>query len=165
MPKGTGNLDSELQRFFSQAAEILAKNMRNALARLGEETVAYAKDRGPDESWIDHTQNLRSSIGYALYEHGYETIASVFSGMGSKGTAEGRKMISDLAKEYSNTAFALVVVAAMEYAEYVEALENKDVLASAELKAKAKVESVLQKAIDKSEKEIEKLGFDVTITI
>lgn len=98
MPKGTGNLNSELQRFFSQAAEILAKNMRNALARLGEETVAYAKDRGPDESWIDHTQNLRSSIGYALYEHGYETIASVFSGIGSKGTAEGRKMISDLAK-------------------------------------------------------------------
>lgn len=53
----------------------------------------------------------------------------------------------------------------MEYAEYVEALENKDVLASAELKAKAKVESVLQKSIEKSEKEIEKLGFDVTITI
>lgn len=58
-------------------------------------------------------------------------------------------MIADLAKEYSQV-YALVVVAAMNYADFVEAKENKDVLASAELWARSVVDGKLKLAVDKA---------------
>lgn len=58
-------------------------------------------------------------------------------------------MISDLAKEYSQV-YALVVVAAMNYADFVEAKENKDVLASTELWARSVVDGKLKLAVDKA---------------
>lgn len=58
-------------------------------------------------------------------------------------------MITDLAKEYSQV-YALVVVAAMNYADFVEAKENKDVLASTELWARSVVDGKLKLAVDKA---------------
>ena len=58
-------------------------------------------------------------------------------------------MIADLAKEYSQV-YALVVVAAMNYADFVEAKENKDVLASTELWARSVIDGQLKLAVDKS---------------
>lgn len=92
------------------------------------------RNRSAKESWIDHTGNLRSSIGFAVYEQGSKYMESAFSQVlsGTDGSAKGKKMINDLAKEYSRV-YALVVVAGMEYAGEVEALESKDVLASTKL--------------------------------
>lgn len=58
-------------------------------------------------------------------------------------------MIADLAEEYSQV-YALVVVAAMNYADFVEAKENKDVLASTELWARSVVDGKLKLAVDKA---------------
>lgn len=58
-------------------------------------------------------------------------------------------MIADLAKEYSQV-YALVAVAAMNYADFVEAKENKDVLASTELWARSVVDGKLKLAVDKA---------------
>lgn len=58
-------------------------------------------------------------------------------------------MIADLAKEYSQV-YALVVVAAMNYADFVETKENKDVLASTELWARSVVDGKLKLAVDKA---------------
>lgn len=58
-------------------------------------------------------------------------------------------MVADLAKEYSQI-YALVVVAAMNYADFVEAKENKDVLASTELWARSVVDGKLKLAVDKA---------------
>lgn len=58
-------------------------------------------------------------------------------------------MIADLAKEYSQV-YALVVVAAMNYADFVEAKENKDVLAYTELWARSVVDGKLKLAVDKA---------------
>lgn len=58
-------------------------------------------------------------------------------------------MIADLAKEYSQV-YALVVVAAMNYADFVEAKENKDVLASTELWVRSVVDGKLKLAVDKA---------------
>lgn len=58
-------------------------------------------------------------------------------------------MIAYLAKEYSQV-YALVVVAAMNYADFVEAKENKDVLASTELWARSVVDGKLKLAVDKA---------------
>ena len=65
-------------------------------------------------------------------------------------------MVEELANQYANT-YALVVVAAMNYAEYVEAMENKDVLASAELFARDKVNEYMNKALQRAELKISKL--------
>lgn len=58
-------------------------------------------------------------------------------------------MVADLAKEYSQV-YALVVVAAMNYADFVEAIKNKDVLASTELWARSVVDGKLKLAVDKA---------------
>lgn len=115
------------------------------------------RDRSAKESWIDHTGNLRSSIGFAVYEQGSKFMESAFSQVlsGTDGSVKGKKMINDLAKEYSRV-YALVVVAGMEYAGDVEALESKDVLASTKLWATSIVEQRVKTAIDSAVNEINK---------
>lgn len=66
-------------------------------------------------------------------------------------------MIADLAKEYSQV-YALVVVAAMNYADFVEAKENKDVLASTELWARSVVDGKLKLAVDKAVSRINQIS-------
>lgn len=115
------------------------------------------RNRSAKESWIDHTGNLRSSIGFAVYEQGSKYMESAFSQVlsGTDGSLKGKKMINDLAKEYSRV-YALVVVAGMEYAGEVEALESKDVLASTKIWATSIVEQRVKTAIDSAVNEINK---------
>ena len=147
---------SALDQFFKNAFEIIRQEIILAFSKLGEESTARIRDRSAEESWIDHTSNLRSSIGYAVYDHGSKTIESSFAtlGSGGEGSAEGKRMVQELASEYSKV-FALVVVAAMDYADFVEAKENKDVLASTELWARSVVDGKLKLALDKA---IEKIN-------
>ena len=149
---------SEIEAILTQSLQILRNEIVRALSYLGEQCVTKVRDRSATESWIDQTGNLRSSIGYAIYERGRKEIESAFNIVknGSEGANEGRKMIDELAGLYSNT-YALVVIAAMNYAEYVEAKDNKDVLASTELFARSEVGKYLTKAIKRAESKIKKL--------
>lgn len=142
---------SALSQFFKNAFEIIRQEIILSFSKLGEEATARIRDRSAEESWIDHTGNLRSSIGYAVYDHGLETVESAFAtiGNGNDGSAEGKRMVQELASEYSKV-FALVVVAAMNYADFVEAKENKDVLASTELWARSVVDGKLKLALDRA---------------
>lgn len=149
---------SALNAFFESAMAIIKREILIAYAKLGEECNARIRDRSAEESWIDHTGNLRSSIGYAIFDYGMKQVESAFAsiGSGSTGSQEGRKMIADLAKEYSRV-YALVVVAAMNYADFVEAIESKDVLASTELWARSVVDGKLKLAVEKAISEINKI--------
>ena len=149
---------SEIEAILTQSLQILRNEIVRSLSYLGEQCVTKVRDRSATESWIDQTGNLRSSIGYAIYERGRKEIESAFNIVknGSEGVNEGRKMIDELAGLYSNT-YALVVIAAMNYAEYVEAKDNKDVLASTELFARSEVGKYLTKAIKRAESKIKKL--------
>ena len=146
-----------VDKILYKAFEILKNEISMCLAKLGEECIAKIRDRSCEESWYDQTGNLRSSIGYAVYDYGVKQIQSAFNIVrkGVEGSSEGKKMISQLGKEYSNV-YALVVVAGMNYASHVEALENKDVLASTELWAKSVIDARLERAkkaaIDKIDK-------------
>lgn len=149
---------STLNAFFESAMAIIKREILIAYAKLGEECNARIRDRSAEESWIDHTGNLRSSIGYAIFDYGMKQVESAFAsiGSGATGSQEGRKMIADLAKEYSRV-YALVVVAAMNYADFVEAIESKDVLASTELWARSVVDGKLKLAVEKAISEINKI--------
>lgn len=137
---------SDLGSFFKAYMKIVSEEMTRSLSYLGEQSVKYARDRSQDESWIDHTGNLRSSIGYAVYDMGKKRIESEFPIVkeGAEGSQEGRKMLKELARLYSDT-YALVVVAGMNYAEYVESMDSKDVLASAELMAQSKINEYMNR--------------------
>lgn len=117
-----------------------------ALSHLGEECIIEARDRSPEESWIDRTGNLRSSIGYVTDSEGKIIKYSDFSVVknGSEGSETGKALAEEIANKY-RSGYVLVVVAGMTYAEYVEAMDNKVVLASAELFARQQFPSMMQK--------------------
>lgn len=146
----------ELEEFLNNAAKKLQNNVTLALSKLGDESVARIRNRSAEKSWIDQTGNLRSSIGFAVYEQGVKFMESAFSPVlsGSEGSVKGKKMVNDLAKEYSKV-YALVVVAGMEYAGEVEALKSKDVLASTKIWAISVVEQRIKTAIDAAINEID----------
>lgn len=137
---------------------IFQEEIFRALARLGEESITRIRDRAGEDSWYDQSGALRSSIGYAIYGEGRKIIESAFAVVknGVQGAAEGKRMIDELALKYAET-FALVVVAGMEYADAVEARDNKDVLASTELWAKAKVQEYIDRAKDRAIRRITKM--------
>lgn len=157
MPIRCDNL-AAFNRLLESIPKIVQQEIYRALAYLGEQSVTRIRDRSGDDSWFDQTGNLRSSIGYAIYGEGRKIIESTFDVVksGSQGAAEGKRMIDELAAKYAET-FALVVVAGMEYADAVEARENKDVLATTEIWAKAKVQEYLDKAKQRAENRIVKL--------
>ena len=147
-----------LDNLFARAAEIIFERVQYNLSYLGNWCVRRIKDRSGTESWFDQSGNLRSSIGYAIYSYGQKQIESAFEQVlgGQEGSSKGRKMVSDLASKYAET-YALVVVAAMDYADFVEAIDSKDVLASTEIWAKQEVGKYLKKALKEAEIEIQKL--------
>ena len=147
-----------INAFFNTALNIMREEVDRALSYLGEQCIVRIRDRSAEDSWIDHTGNLRSSIGYAVYDYGKKYIESNFAVVrqGGKGASEGRKMVNELASKYANV-YALVVVAGMNYAEFVEAIESKDVLASTESWARTKVDEYLNKAKDKAINRINKI--------
>lgn len=114
------------------------KAVFNALSRLGELCVTNIRDRSAEESWNDQTGNLRSSIGYAVLHNGNIVTVSDFATVknGSEGATDGKAYVKEIAKTIRKR-WALVVVAGMNYASYVEAIETKDVLANTELWARA----------------------------
>ena len=142
----------------AEVPKILQEEIFRALAYLGEQSVKRIRDRGPEESWFDQTGNLRSSIGYAVYGEGRKLMESAFDVVkeGNEGSSEGKRMIDELASKYAET-FALVVVAGMEYADAVEARDNKDVLASTEIWARAKIQEYIDRAKTRAENRIAKL--------
>lgn len=117
-----------------------------ALSYLGEMCVTEAKDRPQESSWFDQSGNLRSSIGYVIVHNGKIIKYSDFTQVkkGSDGIKEGKELAKELAKQYKS-GYALIVVAGMNYAELVEAMDNKNVLASAELFARKELPSMMQK--------------------
>lgn len=138
--------------------QIVNEEIIRALSYLGEQCVSKVRDRDGQSSWLDQTGNLRSSVGYAIFEHGVEVVKSAFPVVknGSQGKEEGERYIKSLANLYTST-YALVVVASMSYAEYVEAHKNKDVLASTELWAMDKIDEYIEKAKQRAENRINKL--------
>lgn len=117
-----------------------------AFSNLGEMCVIEARNRPQESSWFDQSGNLRSSVGYVIVHNGRIIKYSEFNQVkqGTDGIKEGRELAKELAKQYTS-GYALIVVAGMNYAEYVEAMDNKNVLASAELLARRELPKMMMK--------------------
>lgn len=133
-------VNDEAQRI----AERVDKVIFNALSRLGEMCVTKIRERSAEQSWCDQTGNLRSSIGYAVVHNGNVISISDFAvvGNGAKGATDGKDFAAKVASGIRKK-WALIVVAGMNYASYVEAIDSKDVLANTELWARAETPKVM----------------------
>lgn len=138
--------------------KIVNVRVQTALQMLGSECVNKIRDRRQEESWFDQTGNLRSSIGMAVVNRGKIAVESAFKTIlkGAKGSEEGRKYVESLAHLFADT-YSLVVVAGMSYAEYVEAMESKDVLASTEVWASKELKKYIDAAMTGAKKDIANL--------
>lgn len=137
---------SEIDALMKIEAERVDKIAIQALSNLGDMCVIEARERTQEASWFDQSGNLRSSIGYVIVAHGRIVQYSDFNVVkqGSDGVKEGKELAEELARKYSS-GYALIVVAGMNYAERVEAMDNKVVLASAELFARKELPGMMEK--------------------
>lgn len=137
---------SEISALIKAEAERVNMLTVRALSYLGELCVIESKDRPQEASWFDQSGNLRSSIGYVIVHNGKIIKYSDFNQVkqGTDGIKEGKELAKELAKQYTS-GYALIVVAGMNYAELVEAMDNKNVLASAELFARGELPNMMKK--------------------
>lgn len=141
----TTKLD-EIHKVLMKEANRVERRTIRALSSLGEQCVSRVRDREGNKSWYDQSGNLRSSVGYVIAYNGNIIQYSDFNQIkqGSEGVSVGKNLAKELVKRYPND-YVLVIVAGMNYAEYVERKDNKDVLASTELWAMDQVPKMLEK--------------------
>ncbi|MGI6572903.1 MAG: hypothetical protein ACOX19_05730 [Fermentimonas sp.] len=120
------DVDREIDRIVEKSEEFILKK----LFTIGEKCVNYARS---NHAYLDDTGNLTSSIGYAVYRDGKRIGVSAFESiLGAKeGKAAGLDALDRIAEGIGKE-WALVVVAGMKYAVYVEA-KGYDVLSSSKL--------------------------------
>jgi hypothetical protein len=92
----------------------------------------FIRDARENGNYQDQTGNLRSSIGFLILREG-EVVLSSFPGQMQEGTAKAQQVAEQVARQFP-AGYALVVVAGMEYAGYVEA-KGYDVLTTSAQKA------------------------------
>lgn len=124
---------SRFNRFFDE----VEKKQIERLQILGEEAVKLARCEHAN-NWQDQTGNLRSSVGYMVFKDGEPVVESTFEQVSKKnakpgdvydGAQRGMQFCKTIGEQTHG--IALVVVAGMSYASYVEK-NGKDVLTSAE---------------------------------
>lgn len=115
------------------------------LSRLGEMCVNKAKS---SDQYKDRTGNLRSSVGYVIVHNG-KIVNGKFGVVkdGSYGMQQGQSLAYELAAR-NTIGFALIVVAGMNYALYVEAT-GRDVLTTAEQFCKREIKPMMKQLFDK----------------
>jgi hypothetical protein len=121
------------------------ENFQEAFQKTCLEITNLAKSTN---TYKDQTNNLRSSIGYIVYDKG-ELVNEMFTkagigaeGDGSKGINQGKQIAEQAVKKYPD-ALVGVIVAGMEYALYVEA-KGYDVLTGSCIQAKTILEKNLK---------------------
>lgn len=118
------------------------------LQYMGEKCVTLAREKG---TYNDISGNLRNSIGYVLVRNGAvicknfeaKVESKVVSGANGKGILEGEALAMELVGRVGK-GYALIVVAGMHYAYYVETL-GKDVLDSAQRWTDMEVPRMMQR--------------------
>ena len=141
----------EVIDFLEKQSERYAKAFVDDLNYVGNKVVAFIRNRSAEDSWIDQTGNLRSSIGYVVVRNGRVLNKGGFekvdgpkrSEASENGSAVGESYALRLAGQYTR-GYALVVVAGMDYASYVEDMENKDVLKKGEFEAEKLVTKLIK---------------------
>ena len=154
----------DIEKRFRAFLDVVEKRTLDRLQRLGEECMKVARNNG---DYTDQTGNLRSSVGYMIFNNGvavHDHFKQVVQKneatgknkkIGLEGVNVGRKAALEIGSKYKR-GYALVVVAGMNYAVAVESGRRKkpdgtyytatprDVLTSAEIYAKQMLPVMLE---------------------
>jgi len=148
----------------TQAMQRLHYRIIRDLKIAGEEAVKKARGivtagggGGVLPPYTVQTGNLVSSVGYAITYEGQIIDMSSFQpiqgqldkngiplGDGQEGSATGKAYVKELAMRYPQ-GYALILVAGMHYASYVQELHHRDVLVSGSLVAEQLVREIQDK--------------------
>ena len=147
----------EIRDYLNREAQKQIQQVVALLQYVGE-TVVNDIRTSHISNWTDQTGNLRSSVGYILSVNGRPVGMSDFAvvvgpkaeeGADENGSQLGRDYAQSLAALYPS-GIALIVVAGMEYASYVEKRDNKTVLAQGEIEARKLVEQMIRELNQKT---------------
>jgi hypothetical protein len=147
---------SDINNYLQKRLDTLDGLMIRNLNYLGMECVNLAKSL---DTYTDRTGNLRNSIGYVVVKHG-NVISSVFEAgergpdydsKETPGERVGEILAKDLAKDYSN-GYAVIVVAGMEYASYIEDVKHLDVIRPAQSLARNRIKQIAQSIVSSMRK-------------
>ena len=136
---------SRFSRFFDE----VEKKQIERLKMLGEMCVTQARGEHAN-NWQDQTGNLRSSVGYMVFKDGVSVEEGTFEQITPRnpqpgdvydGATRGMQFCKTIGDQ--TRGIALVVVAGMSYASYVEK-NGKDVLTSAEQLAERELPKMLE---------------------
>lgn len=141
----------------TKAMQTLHRRIVRDLSYAGEEAVKKARGivtAGGGGSVLPpytvQTGNLVSSVGYAITYNGQIVTMSSFNsvagpeGDGQDGSTAGKAYVKELAMRFPQ-GYALILVAGMHYASYVQELYHRDVLVSGSLVAEQLVNEMREK--------------------
>lgn len=139
----------EIKKVCQEAVDILEDCIVEEFIKWAEKDDEYLKS---NDGFIDRTGNLRSSLGAAVVKNSEIVFMTPFATIlnGSRGSAEGREA-AERAAETIEKGIAKVMVAGMDYAQYVEDIESKDVLESRIIQCEREAQEVLTRAMEKAE--------------
>lgn len=139
----------EISRQAETWHKLIIRNLRIA----GEEAVSKARSVATEGGqaaagltpYTVQTGNLTSSVGYAVTCDGQIVAMSDFPTVeqGNEGSEKGRSYVQELAAQFPQ-GYALILVAGMHYASYVQELHNRDVLVSGSLLAEQLIKELQQ---------------------
>lgn len=132
---------AEIDRYIEQQVQRVTSALLRNLQFIGERCLNAARDTN---SYKDQTGNLRSSIGYVIacdgkivYQSNFEVVKT-----GADGAKSGIQFAKEIVRQFPE-GIVLIVVAGMNYAQYVSA-KGYDVIDSAELLADRLVPQILK---------------------
>lgn len=136
-----------IDKILKGATDDLNNSIIRVLRYVGERAVNEARLNG---NYLDHTANLRNSIGYVIVVNGriLDVNFQNTAAQTQTSTEDGLKIGKDLALEIASrqSEIALIVVAGMKYALYVEST-GRNVLTSAEQMANTQVPLLLRQLL------------------
>lgn len=138
---------SDVQKRLDAFLEMVKKKQIDRMQRLGEKCLIEARN---NKGYMMQTGALLSSTGYTIFVDGvalhseFDAASGAESDAAQKGIKAGQNLAEKVGKETKGV--ALVVVAGMNYAAYVEA-KGYNVLSSAEHLAQRELPRMLEKLI------------------
>ena len=139
--------NSDVSRFIEKFQKETKQRFFDIMVQAGEYGVSIARKEG---RYVDHTGNLRSSIGYVVADNGNVKREDFQkAGVGTdqeKGLSEAKRLAYEVAKQ-NHFGLVLIIVAGMDYAVYVENMENKDVLSNAVFSTQTYLKDLMVKVL------------------
>lgn len=131
-------LEADMLQFKQRQERVILKRLQE----IGEEAINTART---SRRYLDQTGNLTSSIGYVILRRGSIINKAGFDKTkeGNEGVKQGESLATSIASDYPHD-FALIVVAGMDYAAYVEA-KGLGGMTAAELQSKASIEQFVKR--------------------